>query len=127
MLTRRSVVPAALLLALVAGCANSNDIDAGAPAPAPESASPGPTAELPTASAPAGPTTITGTVRQGVEPGCLLLKDGSGDYLLIFKDDAMEKSVKVGSEITATGKTESGMMTTCMQGSPFVVSSVGAG
>jgi hypothetical protein len=122
MLIRRSVVPAALFLAFAAGCANNNNIDAGAPAPATSSTIP----SAAPSSAPADGTTLTGTVTAGVEPGCLLLKDSSGDHLLIFKDDAMEKSVKVGSEVTVVGKAETGMMTTCMQGEPFVVSSVAA-
>ncbi|MFC7532093.1 hypothetical protein [Actinoplanes sp. GCM10030250] len=130
MLIRRSVVPAALLLVLAAGCANNNTSDAGAPPTAPSadlpSASPEPTAESPAASAPAGSATITGTVRQGVEPGCLLLKDATGDHLLVFKDDKIEATVKAGSEVTVVGKVETGMMTTCMQGEPFVVSSVAA-
>jgi hypothetical protein len=135
MFIRRSVVPAALLLALTAGCANNNGIDAGAPAPAssadipsafPEPSGSASAGSAPEASAPAGATTITGTVRAGVEPGCLLLNDATGDHLLVFKDEAMEKSVKAGGEVTVTGKTETGMMTTCMQGVPFVVSSVAA-
>ena len=127
MLIRRSVIPAALFLALAAGCANNNTTtDAGAPAPAasaagtPESVTPSTAAP----SAPAGSTTLTGTVTAGVEPGCLLLKDGSGDHLLIFKDEAQKKSVTAGSKITVVGKANAGLMTTCQQGKPFEVSSV---
>ena len=121
MLIRRSVAPAALMLALAAGCANNNTIDAGAPEPASSSA-----ASTPSASAAAGGTTLTGTVAAGVEPGCLLLKTTDGDHLLIFDDDAMEKSAEVGSKVTVVGKPDPGLMTTCMQGEPFVVSSVAA-
>ncbi|WP_328466402.1 hypothetical protein OHA21_46175 [Actinoplanes sp. NBC_00393] len=121
MLIRRSVVPAALILAFAAGCANNNTIDAGAPAPAP---SPSLNVVEPVPSG--GGTTITGTVTEGVEPGCLLLKTTDGEHLLIFKDATVKSSVKAGSEITVVGKPEAGMMTTCMQGEPFVVSSVAA-
>ncbi|KXK61793.1 hypothetical protein AWW66_11805 [Micromonospora rosaria] len=72
----------------------------------------------PAASAPAksGTTTLTGTVTAGVEPGCLLL-DG---YLLL---GGAKDVVKAGARVTVTGKVEEGMMTTCQQGTPFVVSS----
>ncbi|MEV0898354.1 hypothetical protein [Actinoplanes sp. NPDC049802] len=124
MLIRKTVVPAALLLALSAGCANNNTpTDAGgAPEPAPASSSaatPGPSA-----SAPAGSTTLTGTVTAGVEPDCLLLKDGTGDHLLVFDDEKMQATVQVGAEVTVVGKADPGRMTTCMQGEPFLVSSV---
>ena len=127
MLTRRSVVPAALLLALAAGCAN-NTTDAGAPAPAqsagtPESVTPSTAAP----SAPAGSTTLTGTVTAGVEPGCLLLKDSSGDHLLLFKDEKLKRTVAAGSTVTVVGKAKAGLMTTCQQGEPFEVSSVTGG
>ncbi|MEU4423136.1 hypothetical protein AB0F81_21125 [Actinoplanes sp. NPDC024001] len=128
-MNRRSVVPAALLLAFLAGCANNNTVDPGAPAPATSpSAVPSvpPTEAAPTKPAPAGGTTVTGTVTAGVEPGCLLLTGSGVEHLLIFEDDTMEKSVKVGSTVTVTGRPESGMMTTCMQGEPFVVTSVAA-
>lgn len=124
MLIRRSVAPAALLLALAAGCANNNGIDAGAPEPAPASTVPSDVAS----SAPAaGGITLTGTVTAGVEPGCLLLKAPDGEHLLIFKDEAMKQSVQVGSKATVVGQPDAELMTTCMQGEPFVVSSVAAG
>ncbi|GGN86877.1 hypothetical protein GCM10010112_68910 [Actinoplanes lobatus] len=120
MLIRKTVVPAALLLALSAGCANNTaPIDAGgAPEPAPVTSS----AAAP--SAPAGSTTLTGTVTAGVEPNCLLLKDGTGDHLLVFGDQKTQATVQVGAEVTVVGKADPGMMTTCMQGEPFLVSSV---
>jgi hypothetical protein len=123
---RRAVVPAALFLALTAGCANNTNapIESGG---APESAAvatPTPPAAAPSVSAAAGETTLTGTVTAGVEPKCLLLKDGTGDHLLIVEDEKMRSALQVGATVTVTGKTEEGMMTTCMQGKPFVVSSV---
>jgi hypothetical protein len=139
MLIRRTVVPAALLLALSAGCANNTGtntpIDAGGPIPESAVASPvaptvsaGPVSGGPVSGGPvsAGPgeTTLTGTVTAGVEPDCLLLKDGSGDHLLITKDAGLKSALRPGAEVTVAGKSEPGMMTTCMQGKPFVVSSV---
>ncbi|GIF00233.1 hypothetical protein Ari01nite_76970 [Paractinoplanes rishiriensis] len=122
-----------LLLALT-GCAN-NASDSGAGAPAPTAS------DLPSASAPAlepstepsgGPTaggaeTITGTVTAGVEPNCLLLvQDAKGSHLLVFDDPALKASAPVGARVTVTGRSEPGMMSTCQQGTPFIVTSVKA-
>ncbi|MDI6098275.1 hypothetical protein QLQ12_06625 [Actinoplanes sp. NEAU-A12] len=126
---RRTVVPAALLLALTAGCANNTPTPVGAGG-TPESATVSATASAsaaapaPKASAAAGETTLTGTVTAGVEPNCILLKDGAGDHLLIVQDEKLRSSLQVGAQVTVVGKAEPGMMTTCMQGEPFVVSSV---
>ncbi|SDT67731.1 hypothetical protein [Actinoplanes derwentensis] len=128
---RKAVVPAALLLALIAGCANNAPIDAGG-APEPAFSTSGTTAEPSTApysaSASASPepgsVTLTGTVSAGVEAKCLLLKDGTGDHLLIIRDDKLRASIQDGARVTVVGKAQSGLMTTCMQGQPFVVSSV---
>ncbi|MER7167480.1 hypothetical protein ABT336_15600 [Micromonospora sp. NPDC000207] len=62
-----------------------------------------------------GTTTLTGRVGAGVEPGCLLL-DG---YLLVGGDTSV---LRPGARVTVTGKVEEGLMTTCQQGTPFVVS-----
>jgi hypothetical protein len=138
MVTRRFA--ALMLLFAVAGCAN-NATDTGAPGPA--------ASDLPSASAPApepstpalepstepsgGPTaggaeTITGTVTAGVEPNCLLLvQDAKGAHLLVFDDPALKASAPVGARVTVTGRSEPGMMSTCQQGTPFIVTSVKAG
>ncbi|MEU4626088.1 hypothetical protein AB0G04_39690 [Actinoplanes sp. NPDC023801] len=123
MLIRKTVVPAALLLALTAGCANNNPTTQPAGgAPEPATASP-----VPALSAAPGETVLTGTVTAGVEPRCLLLKDGTGDHLLIVEDEKLKSALQVGAEVTVAGKSAEGMMTTCMQGKPFVVTSVAAG
>ncbi|SNY35464.1 hypothetical protein [Paractinoplanes atraurantiacus] len=139
MLTTRAV-PAVLLLVLAAGCASSDP--AAAPAPAPSaSASPAPSAsdviDLPVPTKASGPTgepsrpaagakTITGTVTAGVEPNCLLLSDSSGSYLLIFDDAAMRSDATVGRKVTVVGQTKEGMMSTCQQGTPLLVTSIRA-
>ncbi|BEL09425.1 hypothetical protein Q0Z83_076160 [Actinoplanes sichuanensis] len=127
MLIRRTVVPAALLLALSAGCANNTQTPIDAGGPIPESAIASPAAPTVSVSAAPGETTLTGTVTAGVEPNCLLLKDGTGDHLLITEDAKLKSALQPGAEVTVVGKSEPGMMTTCMQGKPFVVSSVAAG
>lgn len=62
------------------------------------------------------PHTLTGTVTAGVEPGCLLL-DG---YLLVGGDPGV---IRAGARITVTGRVVADLMTTCQQGTPFVVRS----
>ncbi|BBH66555.1 hypothetical protein ACTI_32400 [Actinoplanes sp. OR16] len=126
MLIRRSVVPVALLLALSAGCANNSgtSTEPGAPAPLESAVTTAPSTPVEDPSLPSkdagGSTTLTGTVTEGVEPGCLLL-DG---HLLIFNDAAQKGSVKAGDQVTVTGKADKDLMTTCQQGTPFKVSSV---
>jgi len=76
------------------------------------------------ASAAAGtPTTLTGTITEGVESGCLVLTDEAGAVLanLIGIDPA---TVTFEVTVEVTGKFQPDMMTTCQQGSPFAVATV---
>lgn len=61
-----------------------------------------------------GPIVLTGTIRAGVEPGCLLLDD----YLLVGGPKDVLRS---GARVTVTGRVEPDLLTTCMQGTPFIV------
>lgn len=129
MLTRPA--SAVLLLALaVAGCAAPHQ--AGAQAPAPSASDvidlPLPSGE-PGSGKPAmgGAQTITGTVSAGVEPNCLLLTSGGASHLLIFDDPALRADASVGKRVTLVGRSEPSMMSTCMQGVPFIVTSVSGG
>ncbi|MEU8296700.1 hypothetical protein AB0C04_05365 [Micromonospora sp. NPDC048909] len=70
----------------------------------------------PTLPPPVGATTLTGTIAPGVEPGCLLL-DG---YLLV---GGPRNVLTAGAKVTVSGRVEPNMMTTCQQGTPFVVES----
>ncbi|WP_406075027.1 hypothetical protein [Micromonospora sp. NBC_01638] len=63
-----------------------------------------------------GETTLSGTVQGGVEPNCVLL-DG---YLLL---GGPRDVLMAGVRVEVIGRAEPGMMTTCQQGIPFVVSS----
>ncbi|WP_435148649.1 hypothetical protein [Micromonospora aurantiaca (nom. illeg.)] len=63
-----------------------------------------------------GGTVISGTVQAGVEPNCLML-DG---HLLV---GGPRDVLKAGAKVEVTGRPEPGMMTTCQQGTPFVVES----
>lgn len=119
--TRMTLLATAAMALSVAGCANgtSGSVDqAGAPAPA-SSAAPSPSAPV---SSSGGTRTISGTVTAGVEPGCLLVDD----HLLIFEDEKLKAAAQEGATVTVTGRTEPGMMTTCMQGTPFVVTAIRA-
>jgi hypothetical protein len=126
MTIRRISLPVLVVLAL-AGCANNSGESVGAPAPAPASASPSASSPAPTvSSSPAtsssAPSELSGTITAGVEPNCLLL-DG---HLLIVNDPKLKSAAKVGATVTATGRVEPGMMTTCQQGTPFIVTSLRA-
>ncbi|WP_329104344.1 hypothetical protein OG792_29435 [Micromonospora sp. NBC_01699] len=77
---------------------------------------PGPS-KSPGAPASAGALTLTGVIVAGVEPNCLLL-DG---YLLL---SGPRDQLRGGARVTVTGRVQPGMMTTCQQGTPFVVESV---
>jgi hypothetical protein len=67
---------------------------------------------------------ISGTVSAGVEPHCLVLRDAAGAHSLYFHDESLRSSVAAGSKVTLTGHPEPGMMTTCQQGEPFIVTAV---
>ena len=139
MVTR--TVPAVLLLVLAAGCAGTTADTGAASAPAAASPSASEVVDLPVPTAktsgPAGEPsagrplegarTISGTVTAGVEPGCLLITDGTGSHLLVFDDPAMRAEASVGAKVKVNGRSEPGMMSTCQQGVPFVVVSVAKG
>ena len=127
-------VAAAVLLTFVGGCAQPSST--GAPASAapgstalPVSAPPTPRPDISDLTVPAKPAgkvqTISGTVTAGVEPRCLLLQDTQGLYQLLFHDPALRSKAPVGATVTLTGTANPGQMSTCQQGVPFVVTSVG--
>ncbi|GAB3170621.1 hypothetical protein FHX75_12277 [Micromonospora palomenae] len=96
----------------------------GVPPTAPPSTALPPTARPPTKRPPVGPsvppgpgaTTISGTVEAGVEPNCLMVE---GYQLIGGPRDVLT----VGARVTVTGQPKPDMMTTCQQGTPFVVES----
>ena len=123
---RRISLPLLVALAL-AGCANGAASSSSSPAPVTPSAAV-PSAAVPTEepsiSKPAdtGSKTLTGTISAGVEANCLLLDD----HLLIFDDAALKATAKVGATVTVTGSAKPGMMSTCQQGTPFIVTAIRA-
>ncbi|HET9517544.1 MAG TPA: hypothetical protein VFO77_07465 [Actinoplanes sp.] len=86
-----------------------------------------------TSSAPVPPSTgkaqpaagqrLTGQVEAGVEPGCLVLTGARGTHLLIVPAK-LKRVLEAGDTVTITGRAEPGMVTTCQQGTPFVVTAV---
>lgn len=61
---------------------------------------------------------MRGAVRSGVEPGCLVLNTGDREYLLVHPPPELRPGVTA----VVRGRIEPGMVTTCMQGTPLVVS-----
>ncbi len=118
MIRRFSVLTAVVAVLFAAGCARNADSDS--PAAPPPAATP---TESTDPSAPIGQT-ITGTVTAGVEPNCTLLSGGGTNYLLIFEDPALRTKVTVGEQATVVGRAEAGQVTTCQEGTPFIVTSV---
>lgn len=126
----RTALPGLLLAAALAGCGEDpsgttepSTPDAGgsgssAP-PTPREASP----ELTVSPSPGfgAPITVTGTVEEGVEAGCLVLRTEERTYLLLGGPRA---SLRPGESITVEGTTTDALLTTCQQGQPLQVVSV---
>jgi hypothetical protein len=116
---------AGLLLAgaLLAACADPG-VDgggaAGATSTVPTTVPGNPPLTRPTAPA-GGQLTVTGTVRDGVEPGCLLLDAEQGRYLLIGGERG---ELRAGTRVQVTGRVVPDLMSTCQQGEPLVVASI---
>jgi|GEM_PF-6240885 len=145
-----ALLVAALGGALLAGCKSSGEQAAGSASPSPSatsgsgSASPSPSgtgsgAPSPSgSSAPGGPSssgstapagqvrTYTGTVVQGVEPGCVILNASDGKYELVGADATAEKVLRPQASVEVRGYLEHGMMSHCMQGKMLKVVSAKA-
>ena len=75
-------------------------------------------------SRPAGEVTVTGMVRGGVEPGCVLLNAEDGGRFLLVGGERAE--LQPGRRVTVTGRVDRGLLRTCQQGEPLVVASIEA-
>jgi hypothetical protein len=126
MTNQRLALASGLLVALallLGACANGQGAASGGASP--------PTTATPTTSGSTGSSSpeprdlvkvhVTGTVRQGVEPGCLVLDTGGERYLLLSKD---QSKLTEGSRVEVTGIRARGQISYCQQGIPLEVQSV---
>ncbi|MFL6136233.1 MAG: hypothetical protein ACJ74O_00320 [Frankiaceae bacterium] len=65
--------------------------------------------------------TVTGTVEQGAEPSCLILRATTGQYEL---QGPLAARLGTGEQVTVTGHVVRDVMSHCMQGQPFAVTAV---
>ncbi|BCJ33776.1 hypothetical protein Athai_12790 [Actinocatenispora thailandica] len=96
--------------------------------PTPSTGAPSPSAPAPTKSSTATVTvrTYTGTVTQGVEPGCTILRGSGGTYELVGADAAAKKVLRPQASVEVRGYIEHGLMSHCMQGQMLKVVSAKA-
>jgi hypothetical protein len=116
---RRGVLAALTVVLFAAGCANSTSSEPSSPGPAGSA----PSSSSSSSSSPSAET-ISGTVAAGVEPNCLLLQGDGKPHLLVFADPALKARAKLGATVTVVGTAEPAQMTTCQQGTPFIVTSM---
>jgi hypothetical protein len=141
MRTRAALVVAAAVLAVSAGCAAPAEDSAAPGAPgsptsaSPSSTFPGENLPVPTSKPPrpeepsppaGGEITVTGKVVAGVEPGCKVLVTDGKSYLLVA-EGTNSTALREGATVEVRGTVQADMMTTCMEGTPLVVSSVKPG
>jgi Protein of unknown function (DUF5818) len=135
----RTLTGLLLAVALLAACADSGAGDGeaaggAAPTTAPETTPTAPTTTPATTRAPAPtPTTApgspgrseitaTGTLRDGVEPGCVLLQTDQGTrYLLVGGDRG---KLTAGGRVQVTGLLSPDLLSICQEGQPLLVRSI---
>jgi hypothetical protein len=116
-----------LAVALLAACADQDAGDGGA-----ASGGSGPTttpgtspSQPPTTEPGSGgkrEVTATGTVRAGVEPGCMLLKTDQGQVYLLVGGDRGQ--LREGNRVQVSGQLAPDLLSTCQEGQPLLVRSV---
>lgn len=87
--------------------------------PVPEETTPYLDPSLGDTTKPGSAITISGTVEEGVESGCLVLEHEGTVYGLFGNFDT--SVVYAGATVSLQGNVDDGMMSTCQQGTPFVV------
>lgn len=117
----------------LAACGSSDEEPPATPAPtvittpAPEPATePAPSDPTLTGKPTGAAQTLTGTVSAGVESGCLMLtvtQGQQGIWQLVGTTDG----ITPGDRVTVRGSPAPGLVTTCQQGTPFVVEAVEPG
>jgi hypothetical protein len=124
---RRSLCAALVAVLFAAGCGNSSST--GQPGGSGSESAPSAASSVPSSVPPGGSSseqaeTISGTVVAGVEPNCTLLQGDGKPHLLIFSDPAMKAKAAVGAMVTVVGTARPAQMTTCQQGTPFLVTAI---
>ena len=121
----RSLAGLLLAVALLTACADRDAGDGGTasggsePTTAPETL---PTAPTTTPGSGKHRLTATGTLRDGVEPGCVLLEADQGTvYLLVGGDRG---KLTAGGRAQVTGMLAPDLLSTCQEGKPLLVSSI---
>jgi len=102
----------------------SSDSPSGTPSSTPAPPTPSFTEDLGLTTPPAGRgrfRTIRGTIRPGVEAGCLILSTAEGTFLLVGPRTG---GLKAGMTVEVSGAPDETIATTCQQGIPFVVTEV---
>jgi hypothetical protein len=118
----RLVLPVLWGSLLLAGCADETAAPASTPSPV-RSPAFDRSADVPPATPMRALTTLTGTVSDGVEAGCTVLVTSARTYLLLGDVPAGT----TGRPVTVTGRPEPTAVTTCRQGTPFLVQSLTVG
>jgi hypothetical protein len=130
MMKKTLAIASGLLVAsalLLGACANP-DSEQGAASGGPGTMA-APTTTVPPRTTPEMPrdqikVLVTGTVQQGIEPGCLILDTGKGQrYVLLSKDTS---KLKPGAKVAVVGVRAPGQISYCQQGQPLEVLTVRA-
>jgi hypothetical protein len=67
-----------------------------------------------------GTVTVSGTVKRGAEPSCLILTTPTGEYQLLDAKPVPDE----GAHVTVVGRLATQIMSHCMQGKPLRVTSI---
>jgi len=114
-----------LAVALLAACADQDASGGAAGGGSDPTTAPETTPTPPPTTAPGSGTsqiTATGILRDGVEPGCVLLEADQGTvYLLVGGDRG---TLSAGGRVQVTGRLAPDLLSTCQQGQPLQVSSI---
>ena len=123
MSTLRVLLTTTAALLLLSACgSDASSGGGGAAGSASSSATPPPSAAAPEdlVVGPSGRATVlTGTVEAGVEAGCLLLQASGVLHRLV----GATQGLAPGQRVTVQGRPDPALLTTCQQGTPFVVTS----
>jgi hypothetical protein len=133
----RSLTGLLLAVAVLAACADTGGGDGGAAGATSPTTTPGTVPTVPTTSPPTttpqtpttapgspgkGEITATGTLRDGVEPGCVLLQSEQGAvYLLVGGDRG---KLTTGGRVQVTGMLSPDLLSICQEGKPLLVRSI---